>query len=355
MNNNEISDIRGKKEFKGITFSKFKKSDAKKELLTNLYQSKIENACYWAAEFICAGHFLDLWDIIMLFAGKNIHLGNPKLPIYLNLIFDNFKDILSNGYINNELKLRNNDKIRKIFAEIICILSLSKKKNSFDIPKMKDDDYDVTIISTKLEAKTIKYANKIFMKEDPKELFISVNEFAWNLSSKVQNPTKAFYWVEWILNFETKCKKKNKNGLKANRRSMPVEDKFQMDIIWIIWDIILKESLKYNKSFQKIINSLLNLYCIKFAPSCKKKRKFLMYNAIFLLTEKIDTKIQIYSDEKTINNVKNNINNIYKQIKKNEIKPQTDYLFNNSINKNLEKTVDKLDKMNSIASFIPRN
>ena len=59
-----------------------------------------------------------------------------------------------------------------------------------------------------------------------------------------------------------------------------------------------------------------------------------MYFGITLLTEPLDSSIPIIKDENTINNITSKINVIYKQIKKNEIRPDTDYLFNNSITNN---------------------
>ena len=270
MNQIEITDKRKDSEFKSISFSKFKKSDAKKELLRCLLSSKIENAQYWTAELICAGHFLYLWEIIFLFMSKNIHIGNPKLAIYIIMRLTNFKDIMFNGYSEDMIKMRNNNKIRKLFAEIICVLCFSKKKNSYDVPKVKETDFDFFSLTNKLSAKNKKLGYNIFKNDDPNEIFVAVNEFAWNIHHKIKDNYKANYWLEWILEYNKLCKKKKIKKI-CYRRKYPVDDKFQKEMIWIIWDIIYEEAKKSKNRIRKNYGWFNRNFLCKISRKYKKQ------------------------------------------------------------------------------------
>ena len=345
MNTNEIDDKRDISSFKSITFSKYQKSKVKEKLINCIYNNKIESACYWSAEFICSGHILDLWDIIILYFCKYIHNGNPKLIMYLEMRYNNFATIINNGYSDNILLLRNNSKIRKLFCEIICILTFSNKKHAYKEIKIdKNTEYDLTNLTDKFKASSIEYVRKVYLENDPKELFIPLNEFIYNL--EIKNIVDTCYWYEWILNYEI-ILKKNKVKCLAEGRSYAPKDHYN-DIIWIIWDIFFYYSSKdsYKK---KIINALFTLFTIRYNSSIKRKRKYIIYFAINILIEKIDFTNPIIDKKNNdnINNVIKNIDIVYKQIKKNEESPNTDYMFKNVKKSNIEKTMEKMDIMDN--------
>jgi len=348
MNPDNINDIRT--EFKNITFSKFQKCKAKEELVKCIYNSKIENACYWGAEFICAGQFLDLWDIIILYYCKFIHGGNPKLPIYLHMRYNNFVSIVNNGYSANILTLRNDKRIRKLFAEIICTLCYSNKKHTYkDVKLNKNEEFDLTVISNKFKAPNITYIENVFKDDDPKELLIPINELVYNLVTK--NIIETCYWYEWIIEYENICKKKKKKCLASGRLYPPKGH--QNDIIWIIWDIIFyysKQNIISGKSniINKIVDALYGLFIIKYNPAVKRKRKYIIYFCFSLLIDKCDFDVVITDKTEEINAIVQKIDAIYKEIKKNEISPNTDYLFTNINKTNLEKTIEKIEMINKM-------
>ena len=356
MNEYEINDIREKKDLKGATFSNYKKSEVKKTLIQQMYKENLEQSLYWSCELICSGAYMDLWEIILLFISKYIHLGNPKIAIYIELRFQHFKSIITGGYIGNELPMRNNEKIRTLFGEIITVLCLSPKRHSFDTIKIsKDNDFNLTHLQNRFKAPNTNFADIAFKKDDPKELFISINELSYHLSKQSRNLVDACFWIEWIIEYETICKQQKKILKCERREKIPVDPKFQTDSIWIIWDIIINniKSIPEDKNkaiTKKIIDSLLTLFCLHYSSSCKKKRRYMLYYAVSILIDNYNPNIEIIHDKTVIENVLSQIKNIYKQIKKSEVKPKTDYLFNGveEAKSNLEKTVEKLDKLNEI-------
>ena len=213
MNSNTlINDIRGQSEFQGVSFSKFKKTDVKKQLIENILNGKIEESCYWSAELICSGHYSELWEIIIHICSRHIYLANPKLVLYLDDRFDKFKMIVNNGEFVTELELRNDENFRKLFCEIICMLCFSNKKPAFELMKIgKLNNFDLTSFGEKLKAKSNHYAVEIFHDDDAKELYIPTNEFMFHISKESNNMRQACYWVEWFIEFSAVCKrKKNK-------------------------------------------------------------------------------------------------------------------------------------------------
>jgi len=351
----EINDIRDPSEFKGYSFSNYKKTDVKKKLIDSILSQKIEPACYWCAELVCAGHFSEIWEIILYYTSKYIYIGNPKISIYLEMRYNTFRNNMNQGTFITELDARNSDKIRKLFAEIICTLALSEKKPAFEQIKIRShDDFDMTQLSNKLKAPNTDYVRDNMKPKDPRELIIAMNELSYSLSSDSKNMASACYWIEWTLEFESICKKR-KQLIKCEVRNYKVENKCRNNIVWIIWDILLDyANLQNNKLIEKTMQSLVNLFCIKFTDASPKKRRYLLYYAVSLITETVNTNVEILPNKVILQNVTDKIEMIYKQIKSNEIAPKTEYLFNGiDKKKSIEKSLKQMELVNSIISKEP--
>jgi hypothetical protein len=144
-----------------------------------------------------------------------------------------------------------------------------------------------------------------------------------------------------------------------------------MDPIWIVWQIVTNSAsasasasnsnYKATQSLSaKVVDCLFKMYCIRFTVSVKKKRRYLIYFAVSLLTQPYSTRQDIilpdYKDK--ISNVVQKIDAVYREIKKNEISPKMDYLFQNGTKSDLDRTIAKLDILNTFhlnQSMTPRS
>ncbi len=335
MEISEINDIRSSADFRGISFSKYKKTAVKTAFVENMLNGKIEAACNWAAELVCAGHYLELWENILYYMAKHVHIGNPKLVCYLEKRFVVFKNIMSSAEVRSPLDHRNNPTIRNMFAEIVSVLTLSAKKHSFESIKInREEEFDMTQMTERLVAPSMDYVKPIFRNKDPKEVFIALNEFAYNLSAGRRNTVVACYWIEWLIEFDAICKKRKQMCECEVRDFVTVERKLGRDLIWMVWDVLfhyMKE--RGSPLVEKVMGSLLTLFSLHYTNACCRKRRYILYFAVSLCTELVNPATELVSDMRVVELAVKNINGIYKTIKKTEESPGTDYLFSGLDNK----------------------
>ena len=305
-----ISDTRNTDSFKTSTFSNYKLTDVKHRLIHSLQVSDIQASCYWSVELVCSNHFERIWDIILYFYSTYINISNPKGIAYIDNRFKAFKKIYETN--DNPFELRNHQQIRMIFCEIMAMLCLSDKvcvMNYVDVPK---DDYNMTLIHTKYKSNSDDYITPYYREDDPKHMMSFFNEFVFNL--EIRNCFRAYYWLEFILGYEKILLKYREKSLSGVRSLVQLPSSYSKDIIWIVWEIIIKRAEERGAIYKTLATSALSLFSIKYSPSSKQSKKYLVYYAISLLTNNIDMNIPIFNGDMDMEVIMENTNQIYKQL-----------------------------------------
>ena len=333
-----IHDKRPEKEFNTATFSNYKKSEVTHIFIDSINSQHIENALFWSVELLCSGRLKDLWDSFLLTMGKHVRSGNPKLPVYMANRFKKFKDIIMNGYADNELELRNSRDMRQLISEIVLVLTFSPKKPALQMMRInKKNDFSFDRLGVTLKADNMEWCKKVMKEDDPKEIVLSLNEFNYHFYNN--NLLQTCFWIDWVIDFDALCRKQKKPISILKREFINVDSKFIGDPIWLIWESILERcKTEVNDEKQHIIEALLSLFCIKYNFSQKRKHKHLLYLGVELFTENPLLTIPIVHHCDKIKAIMPQVGKFYRAIKKFEQRPD----IISEKQHNLQKSIDKM-------------
>lgn len=301
--------VDNRKSFTRLSFSNHKKQNVLQELTESLYYKKRDDALHWTAEMLCSGYISDLWKIYIMFYCKYIHMYNIKIPIYVSKKLEEYKKIQANTDI------KNNDELRAIFFTITIIYCETKNEHTltslpftFHLDKMYDH----------LKADHVDYIKPFFKEQDPKEFYIPLNEFVYHLEH-TKDKTSITYWLDWLIEYDIYLTKKKKNIYIQARTDEFKDDKKNRNIIWIIWEILRHNAKNAKELVQQSIDSLFDLFKIKYTLANNKTYKGVLYVVVQLITTDVNVHIKLIENVGLFKHLHDNTQIIFNEIKKKEV------------------------------------
>jgi len=285
-----ICDVRGAAAFRSETFSGYKKTAVRDELVEGLRQGKVENACHWTAELVCSGCFVELWDLLYWFVGKYLSVRQPLIICYMERRLSVFRTVVGEvgKLYESVLELRNNQVVRQLFTEMVCVIALAEKRPGTEEIRLKEEG--LLDLTTRLKADRPDYVVEmgILRDEDPKELVIGLNELVYHLR-RTGSALNACFWIEWILGYVELCRKRGEPLFCQLRTELTdVDKKWWKDPVWLIWEALQEVAVQHGGvEAGRVVGSLRSLFRSRFqGPGTTKRRKPMLVYAVLLLTDR---------------------------------------------------------------------
>lgn len=296
--------------FNKHSFSKLNKRYVFDELNNALYYNNLEVALKLTAELLVSSYIKELWFIYINYYSKYIHVSNVKFPIYLNNKYNGFKEIACS--VKSDMDLRNNYDIRKLFFTLTYILCNLPKDNIFEYTSFK---LDIPNLHRHIRATSTEFADTYYTDEDPKDYFMAINEFTYHLE-KTHDKTWILYWINCIVELDSHFSKQNKSFI-CKVRPFPINIPNETNIVWLVWHIILSQPK--NNIIQKSIQSLFEIFTIKYTKNTNKKQKSLIGVAALMNYHEADVNVKLVKNMDELSSLDNHIKTIFTDLQKKQI------------------------------------
>ena len=217
---------------------------------------------------------------------------------------------------------------------------------------------NITEITSYFKADNLHYVVKYFKDNDPKEIYIFLNEYIYNLENN--NFYMSIMWLKWILVYNKQCAKK-KVRLECDERVdfEGMKETLKKHCIWILWDIIIDKSNK-SQIHQDIIKVIYDMFVIQIdEPKIMRRLSLIILATKILMLRNDQLNLSILKSSKCQNIItthRTKIDHWYYKIHDNYIKYNStnDKVSTASVKKGQLK--DKsMKKLNILESFLNTN
>ena len=317
-----IRDTRAHKKFKDLTFSGFKKTQVINAVFKNIETKRIEETCHWTTESLLSGSANILWEKLIIYSSRTVHIKNPKIPQYMynkDKVYRNQLKLLDSKNKDRFILLRNSQMIRNLFFDVITTLTTSFKTKKYDkYSKINiTEDFKYENMKKRLCGMNI-LPDSIMRFNDQDEIKIILNEIYIMSKNKQFGYDRCCFWILWLLKWEGQHKKKKIQWNIEYRDVQEVDKKFRSNVIWIIWDIINEELKSRDKNVREQVSYLYKLFTNDYTLGKRNARLPLVFHAFGYLTHDINFSVPLRNNFKLFIEVQCNVNKMFRVKKQNE-------------------------------------
>ena len=230
-----------------------------------------------------------MWNSLFESSAKHINRAAPNVFLYLVQKYELFSTYEQQYSTLAMTGIRNNSDVRTLVCEVAASVAFCRKNKLPVFPKIRPEhDFQHLTIQESLKAPSANYGRSVSLKDDPLEIYVPMNELVYCLRPETRDLTRALYWTSWMLKYASQCKKQNKVDFLCNARPNPfVDDAYAHNIIWMLWEVVLKASEDSPQAglLKPYMDALFKLHCLRWTPSVLKSRIPFLINAMMFVCE----------------------------------------------------------------------
>jgi hypothetical protein len=308
-----------------LSYSSFTKSAVFSQWHKSLQKQQYEEACHWTAELDASQWHKDIWQKLILFASKHVHLHCPKLPLIVarNFAYYNIHLIKNSLPDTVATQPRNIHQLQKNLCQVIGLVTLCSKGPVYTLPSVDIHKVD----GSELVSGTHPWLMSCKHAQDDASVLRIMSTLLCQLEAR--NTHKLMYWLGVLTEYDKHQKQQTEPIQMAARKPiLPDDNSYKhvfvngthaCDWVWLLWHAIAHgcRSLGKPKECVDTIKALGYLFAHDYTSSKRNSRLPILVHALQLVYTNVQWQKSVYSgpNEKLIDRACQNIHLLYKDIR----------------------------------------